>query len=65
MDNSLKEGVNVARQNGISIEDMLKLDVMKSCKLIAGFRVLEYNIKSEYYGGSRYSGDGQERESFY
>ncbi len=33
-----KEGVDMARQNGISIEDMLKLDVMKSCKLIAGFR---------------------------
>lgn len=28
----------MARQNGISIEDMLKLDVMKSCSLIAGFR---------------------------
>ncbi|WMM25325.1 PucR family transcriptional regulator ligand-binding domain-containing protein [Tissierella sp. MB52-C2] len=28
----------MARQNGISIEDMLELDVMKSCKLIAGFR---------------------------
>ncbi|NLV89619.1 MAG: PucR family transcriptional regulator [Tissierellia bacterium] len=28
----------MARQNGISIEDLLKLDVMKSCKLIAGFR---------------------------
>ena len=41
MDNSLKEGVNVARQNGISIEDMLKLDVMKSCKLMQDFEVLE------------------------
>lgn len=28
----------MARQNGISVEDMLKIDVMKSCKLIAGFR---------------------------
>ena len=28
----------MARQNGISIEEMLKMDVMKSCKLIAGFR---------------------------
>ena len=28
----------MARQNGISIEDMLKLDVMKSSSLIAGFR---------------------------
>ncbi len=28
----------MARQNGISIEDMLRLDVMKSCSLIAGFR---------------------------
>ena len=28
----------MSRQNGISIEDMLKLEVMESCKLIAGFR---------------------------
>ncbi|MCK9444964.1 MAG: PucR family transcriptional regulator ligand-binding domain-containing protein [Tissierellaceae bacterium] len=28
----------MSRQNGISIEDILKLDVMKSCNLIAGFR---------------------------
>lgn len=28
----------MSRQNGISIEDMLKLDVMKSSELIAGFR---------------------------
>lgn len=28
----------MTRQNGISIEDMLKLEVMKSCNLIAGFR---------------------------
>lgn len=28
----------MSRQNGISIEDMLKLDVMEPCKLIAGFR---------------------------
>jgi len=34
----------MARQNGISIEDMLKLDVMKSCKLIAGFRGVRNTI---------------------
>lgn len=28
----------MSRGNGISIEDLLKLDVMKKCKLIAGFR---------------------------
>lgn len=28
----------MGRQNGISLEDMLKLDVMNNCKLIAGFR---------------------------
>ncbi|WP_313758019.1 PucR family transcriptional regulator ligand-binding domain-containing protein [Tissierella sp.] len=28
----------MARQNGISIEDMLKLEAMASCNLIAGFR---------------------------
>lgn len=26
------------RQNGISVEDMLKLDIMKDCSLIAGFK---------------------------
>ncbi|HAE91112.1 MAG TPA: hypothetical protein DCG60_00440 [Tissierella sp.] len=30
--------LSMARQNGISIEDMLKLDAMASCNLIAGFR---------------------------
>lgn len=34
----------MARQNGISVEDMLKLDVMKNCTLIAGFRGLRNTI---------------------
>lgn len=34
----------MSRQNGISIEDMLKLDVMKSCKVIAGFRGVRNTI---------------------
>ena len=34
----------MSRQNGISLEDMLKLDVMKSCNLIAGFRGVRNTI---------------------
>ncbi|WP_353094581.1 PucR family transcriptional regulator ligand-binding domain-containing protein [Tissierella praeacuta] len=34
----------MARQNGISIEDMLGLDVMESCNLIAGFRGVRNTI---------------------
>lgn len=34
----------MSRQNGISIEDMLKLDVMESCQLIAGFRGVRNTI---------------------
>ena len=34
----------MARQNGISVEDMLKLEIMKDCKLIAGFRGVRNTI---------------------
>ena len=34
----------MARQNGISVEDMLKIEVMKSCKIIAGFRGVRNTI---------------------
>ncbi len=34
----------MARQNGISVEDMLKLDIMKNCTLIAGFRGIRNTI---------------------
>lgn len=34
----------MTRQNGISVEDMLKLDVMKNCTLIAGFRGIRNTI---------------------
>ncbi|TJX15636.1 PucR family transcriptional regulator [Tissierella creatinini] len=34
----------MSRQNGISVEDMLKLDIMKNCTLIAGFRGIRNTI---------------------
>lgn len=34
----------MSRQNGISIEDMLKLDIMSNCKLIAGARGVRNTI---------------------
>ncbi len=34
----------MSRKNGISVEDMLKLDVMKNCTLIAGFRGVRNTI---------------------
>ena len=34
----------MARQNGISVEDMLKLDIMKGCTVSAGFRGLRNTI---------------------
>lgn len=34
----------MARQNGISVEDMLKIELMKSCKIIAGFRGVRNTI---------------------
>lgn len=34
----------MTRQNGISIEDILKLDIMKDCTLIAGFRGIRNTI---------------------
>ena len=34
----------MARQNGISVEDILKLEIMKDCKLIAGFRGVRNTI---------------------
>lgn len=34
----------MSRQNGISIEDMLKLDIMSNCKLIAGTRGVRNTI---------------------
>lgn len=34
----------MTRQNGISVEDILKLDIMKNCTLIAGFRGIRNTI---------------------
>lgn len=34
----------MSRQNGITIEDMLKLEIMKGCKLVAGFRGIRNTI---------------------
>lgn len=34
----------MTRQNGISVEDVLKLDIMKDCTLIAGFRGIRNTI---------------------
>lgn len=34
----------MARQNGISVDEMLKIDVMESCGLIAGFRGVKNTI---------------------
>ena len=32
------------RQNGISVEEMLNLDIMEDCKLIAGFKGIRNTI---------------------
>ncbi len=34
----------MSRQNGITVEDMLKLDIMKGCKLVAGFKGIRNTI---------------------
>lgn len=34
----------MSRQNGISVEDMLNLDVMRNCKMIAGFKGVRNTI---------------------
>ena len=34
----------MSRQNGITVEDMLKLEVMKDCKIVAGFKGIRNTI---------------------
>ena len=40
----------MSRQNGISVEDMLELEVMDNCTMIAGFKCKNTISRVEYYG---------------